>query len=241
MAGDPSLFDPMARLLEVMARESRIVRYLDMPMQHASDSILTAMRRPERQRTIRERLARFRDAVPEVAIRTTVIVGFPGETDDDFAQLCDFLEEVRFERVGVFTYSPQEGTRAALLPDDIPEGVKFERQERLSELQRAITAERYEERLMSRVPALVDVSAMRGEPALARLPWQADDIDGVARLDKDARPGSLVEVEVLEVVDDYDFDVRVIRELEPPSAPRIPRRALPLAAPAETSVGSYGH
>ena len=100
------------RLLEVMAREPRIVPYLDMPMQHAADAVLARMRRPERQRTIRDRLARVRAAVPDLAIRTTCIVGFPGETDDDFATLLAFLEEAQFDRVGVFTYSPQEGTRA---------------------------------------------------------------------------------------------------------------------------------
>ena len=94
------------RLLEVVSREPRILPYLDMPIQHASDSVLERMRRPERQRTIREKVARFRDAVPDVAIRTTCIVGFPGETDEDFARLLEFLEEIQFERVGVFAYSP---------------------------------------------------------------------------------------------------------------------------------------
>src|SRR5690349_14076957 len=130
------------RLLEVIAANPRIVRYLDMPMQHASDTVLERMRRPERQRTIREKLTRFRDAVPELAIRTTCIVGFPGETEDDFQQLLDFLEETRFDRVGAFTYSPQEGTRAYEMADDVPEEVKRERLERLTELQRAVTAER---------------------------------------------------------------------------------------------------
>src|ERR1700730_8108909 len=95
------------RLLEVMAREPRILPYLDMPMQHASDAVLARMRRPERQRTIRDRVQRVREVVPDLAIRTTCIVGFPGETEDDFAQLMAFLEEIQFERVGAFTYSPQ--------------------------------------------------------------------------------------------------------------------------------------
>src|SRR5690606_11560790 len=122
--------------------------------------------------SVRERVAAFRDAVPGLAIRTTVIVGFPGETDDDVDQLCDFLEEIRFERVGVFTYSPQEGTRAASMLDDVDEALKLERQERVSELQRAITAERYEERIGTRSMALVVERAHEGEPAMARLPWQ---------------------------------------------------------------------
>ncbi|MFI5312484.1 MAG: 30S ribosomal protein S12 methylthiotransferase RimO [Gemmatimonadales bacterium] len=228
-------------LLAVMAREPRLLRYLDMPIQHASDAVLARMRRPERKHTIREKVARFRDAVPALAIRTTCIVGFPGETDDDFAQLLDFLEEMRFERVGAFTYSAQEGTRAAELADDVPEGLKRERLERLTERQRAITAERYEARVGERVRALVERSAgeVDGEPAgaIARLPWQADDIDGVTWLDADAPAGAFVDVEVTEVVDDYDFRARVLGVAEAPApvSPPPRSRALPLA-----TVGSFG-
>jgi ribosomal protein S12 methylthiotransferase len=228
------------RLLDVIAAEPRILRYLDMPIQHASDTVLERMRRPERQRTIREKVARFRDAVPHLAIRTTCIVGFPGETDGDFRQLLDFLEEMQFERVGAFTYSPQEGTRAAELVDDVPEGVKRDRLERLTELQRAITAERYELRVGARVHALVErparVAGEAGAGAVARLPWQADDIDGVTWLDVHAPAGAFVEVEVTGVVDDYDFSARVLSVLDPPSAaPRPPSRELPLA-----TIGSFG-
>ena len=241
------------RLLEVIAAEPRILRYLDMPMQHASDAVLERMRRPERKHTIREKVARFRDAVPALAIRTTCIVGFPGETADDFEQLLEFLEEMQFERVGAFTYSPQVGTRAAELADDVPEGVKRERLERLGELQRAITAERYELRVGTRAHALVERSGGQagrdgaapsapesngGNPsgATARLPWQADDIDGVTWLDTAAPPGSFVDVEVTEVVDDYDFRARVLGMIDaPPVAPRAASRQLPLA-----TVGSFG-
>ncbi len=126
------------RLLDVVARENRVLPYLDMPIQHGSDLVLARMRRPERKRTIRERVQKFRGAVPDVAIRTTCIVGFPGETDEQFEELLQFLEEMQFERVGAFTYSAQEGTRAAQYPDDVHETVKRERLERLTELQRAI-------------------------------------------------------------------------------------------------------
>jgi ribosomal protein S12 methylthiotransferase len=106
-----------AALLEVIAANPRIVRYLDMPVQHGHDATLARMRRPERGRTIREKVALYRKYVPELAVRTTVIVGFPGETDEEFEALFEMLEEVRFDRVGVFTYSAQEGTRAAALED----------------------------------------------------------------------------------------------------------------------------
>lgn len=227
------------RLLEVIAGSPRIVPYLDMPIQHASDAVLTRMRRPERQRTIREKAARFREAVPGVAIRTTCIVGFPGETEGDFQQLLDFLEEVRFDRVGAFTYSPQEGTRAYDMADDVPEVVKRERLERLTELQREITAERYEERLGQRVPVLVDRAATDEEPAMARAPWQADDVDGVTWVDTDAAPGSFVEVEIEEVVDDYDFVGVAPRLLDAPAPPARRTRALPMVA-GGTTVGSFG-
>ncbi len=225
------------RLLEVVAREKRILPYLDMPMQHASDSVLANMRRPERKRTIRDRVARFRDAVPGVAIRTTCIVGFPGETDDDFDELMDFLEETSFDRVGAFTYSPQEGTRAAEMVDDVPEPVKRERLERLTELQRSITAEKYELRIGA--PAQLLVDRVTDGVTVGRLPWQADDVDGVTYLDEIHAPGTLTEVAVEEVVDDYDFRASTLRILESPSPPVVsqPRRSLPMAA---TTVGSYG-
>jgi len=227
------------RLLDVIANQPRILRYLDMPIQHASDSVLERMRRPERQRTIREKVARFRDAVPGVAIRTTCIVGFPGETDEDFRQLTTFLEEIQFERVGVFTYSPQEGTRGAELLDDVSESLKLERLEIVQELQRHITAERYESRIGAVARALVEAPAEDGEPARARLEWQADDIDGLTFLDTDASAGALVEVEVTDVVDDYDFHARVLRVLEAPAIPTAaPRsRTLPMVA---SSMGSFG-
>jgi ribosomal protein S12 methylthiotransferase len=225
------------RLLEVVAREKRILPYLDMPMQHAADSVLARMRRPERKRTIRDRVARFREAVPDVAIRTTCIVGFPGETEQDFGELMEFLEEIQFDRVGAFTYSPQEGTRAAAMVDDVPDALKRERLERLTELQRSVTAERYEARIGKVSRVLVDRVDETGK-AIGRLPWQADDIDGVTTLDVRVEPGEFADVAIEEVVDDYDFRATVIQRIErvvPVLVQRI-KRALPMAA----TIGSYG-
>lgn len=227
------------RLLEVIAAQPRIVPYLDMPIQHASDVVLERMRRPERQRTIREKVARFREAVPGVAIRTTCIVGFPGETEDDAAQLLDFLREIEFERVGVFTYSPQEGTRAAALDDDVPESVKRERLEAVQELQRHITAERYESRVGSLAPVLIEAAAGADGLARGRLPWQADDIDGVTWIRTEAAPGSLIETRVTAVQDDYDFTADFVRPLEMPAVPSAaPARGRTL--PVAPSIGSFG-
>jgi ribosomal protein S12 methylthiotransferase len=224
------------RLLELMATERRIVPYLDMPMQHASDGVLARMRRPERQRSIRERVAAIRAMVPDVAIRTTCIVGFPGETEDDFETLMAFLEEVQFERVGAFTYSPQEGTRAALLPDDVPDAVKRERLERLNEAQRLISAERYEARLGRTVRVLVDRVDEGG--VQARTAWQADDIDGVTIVHGagDSVPGAFLDARLLSVEDDVDFAAAFVATAampQPPSPRR--RRALPTL-----TIGSFG-
>lgn len=227
------------RLLEVMASHPRIVPYLDMPMQHASDAVLARMRRPERERTIRDRVAQVRAAIPGLAIRTTCIVGFPGEREEDFTRLLEFLEDVQFERVGVFTYSAQDGTRAFDMADDVPDSLKRERLERLEELQRAITAERYESRIGQLAPALIERGATGEGPATGRLVWQADDIDGVTTFEGDAPEGSIVDARVLVVEDDYDFRARAERVLTAPAASAsLPpaRRALPMA----TTIGSYG-
>ena len=227
------------RLLDVVANENRVLPYLDMPIQHGSDLVLARMRRPERKRTIRERVQKFRDAVPDVAIRTTCIVGFPGETDEQFEELLQFLDEMQFERVGAFTYSAQEGTRAAQYPDDVHETVKRERLERLTELQRSITAGKYESRTGGSALALVD----RGDPergtSQARLPWQADDIDGVTQIDETLPAGTMVEVAVEEVVDDYDFQASVIRVVLPAGAPQ-PRRVSRQLPIKQVTIGSYG-
>jgi ribosomal protein S12 methylthiotransferase len=238
------------RLLDVIAANPRIVQYLDMPMQHGHDAVLARMRRPERARTIREKVALYREVVPDLAIRTTVIVGFPGETDEEFNALCELLEEIRFDRVGVFTYSAQEGTRAAQLDDDVPDSVKRERQERVIELQRAMTAERYE-RFLGR-EARVLLQRIDADGVLeARAPWQADDVDGVVHCTVSPAVaatltiGSLLEVSIDDVVDDYDFsatfrrvaDAVPVRAATPSSAGG---RNLPLVGTAPSSVGSFG-
>src|SRR5215471_18686636 len=223
-------------LLEMMATEPRLLSYLDMPIQHASDDVLARMRRPERQRTIRDKVARIRSIVPDVAIRTTCIVGFPGETAEDFETLLEFLEEVQFDRVGAFTYSAQEGTRAAQLADDVPESLKRERLERLSEVQRLITAERYERRTGTTSRVLID--RVDGDVVQARTTFQADDIDGVTYVAGAAGllPGTLADVVLDEVVEDVDFGASLIAVVRAAAAaPRV-GRLLPVLG----TVGSFG-
>ena len=232
------------RLLEVIAANPRVLRYVDTPMQHGSDAVLARMRRPERQKTIRERLQRYRDIVPDLAVRTTVIVGFPGETESDFNILCDFLEEMQFDRVGCFTYSPQEGTRAFDMEDDVPDSIKSERKERIEELQRAITSERYERFLGARARVMVDRAGDAPGQLVCRAPWQADDIDGVTFVRGAAPPGALLDVTIDQVVDDYDFTAtfHAVGDLPPTSERRrmLPLAMLPLAGTGMSTVGSFG-
>ena len=197
------------RLVNLIASEPRIVPYIDIPIQHASDAMLQRMRRPERQETIREKVGWLRKAAPDIAIRTTTIVGFPGETDADFAELKAFAEEIAFERLGVFTYSEQEGTRAQQLVDDVPDDIKRARQEELLDLQRMISEERLARYVGRESDVLVDALADPDEGRathVGRLMWQADDVDGVTLVEQGgwAKPGDFVRVRIEENID-YDF------------------------------------
>ena len=229
------------RMLDLIAREPRIVRYLDIPMQHASDAVLTRMRRPERQARQRDKLRAIRESVPGVAIRSTVIVGFPGETEDDVRQLLDFLEEVQLERVGVFTYSPQEGTRAFDLPDDVPDEVKRERLERVTEVQRLVTTDRYERMVGTTVAAIVD--RVTDDGVQARTQAQADDIDGTTSIETgdgrwEIRPGDLIDVRLETVVNDVDFEASLVRRVS--TAPSRPQARMPRTLPVMSTVSAFG-
>jgi len=199
-------------LVELLASEPRLVPYLDMPIQHATERMLAVMRRPERPDTIRARVRGLREAIPDLALRTTVLVGFPGETDEDHRALVEFLDEIQFDRVGAFSYSAQEGTRAAALTDDVPDGVKQERLAEVLELQRAISAERLQRLVGREVEVLVD-GPEEGDAAtvVGRTMWQADDVDGCTYLRGasgaaagPAVPGSFVRARVTESLD-YDL------------------------------------
>lgn len=216
-------------LVELMASEERILSYIDMPIQHASDSVLKRMRRPERQKTLRRKLTWLRDAIPDLTLRTTVLVGFPGETDEDFRKLLDFLEDARFDRLGAFAFSPQEGTRAMDLQDlFVSESVARARLEELLEVQRAISAERLAREVGRRRRAIVGSRSENGAGPTGRLESQADDVDGITVLQADAplRDGQIVEVEVTHA-DDFDLTARVLRVLREPA---VTRRKLPIAA-----------
>jgi ribosomal protein S12 methylthiotransferase len=189
--------------------DARLVPYLDMPIQHANDRMLALMRRPERQATIRSKVRWLREAVPGMTIRTTALVGFPTETDDEFQELLDFVDEMQFDRLGVFPYSPQEGTRAAALPDDVPEGLKQDRVHQVTELQRAVSAERLGRFVGTETLVLVDEGTGPDDPAplVGRTAFQADDVDGCTWLrpaGSAAGPGDFVRARVVESLD-YDL------------------------------------
>ena len=200
-------------LVSLIAREPRLLPYLDMPLQHGSDQVLARMRRPERQATIRERVRWLRDSIEDLTLRTTIIVGFPGETDDDVRIMLDFLDEIRFDRVGAFAYSIEEGTAAARMPDQVPEQVKAERLELVMEHQRGISYESNMARIGRRTTALVDELTPGEEEwdALGRTRGQAVEVDGRTFLTgvEGARAGDIVEVEIVDA-DDYDLTGRVL-------------------------------
>ncbi len=177
--------------------EGTVLPYLDVPLQHASPGLLRAMKRPGDIEGVLKRIERWRADCPELVLRSTFIVGFPGETEADFERLLDFLDAARLDRVGAFAYSPVEGAPANDLPNPVPESVKQERLARFMERQAAISASKLQARIGSRCRVLVDGFDDAGL-LLARSAGEAPEVDGAVILDDapDARPGEFVEVEI---------------------------------------------
>ncbi|NOT24544.1 MAG: 30S ribosomal protein S12 methylthiotransferase RimO [Acidobacteria bacterium] len=170
-------------VLEAMAESEKVCKYIDLPLQHASDAVLKRMKRPGTRASYERLLARMRSRMPGVALRTTFIVGFPGETEEDFAELQAFVGEMQFDHLGVFTYSHEEGTSARSLPDDVPAQVKRRRQARLMAMQKKIVARAQAARVGERVRVLVDGPSEEQELVLrGRLETQAPDIDSLVYL-----------------------------------------------------------
>jgi ribosomal protein S12 methylthiotransferase len=169
--------------LAAMADCDKVCKYVDLPLQHASDRVLKAMKRPGTRKTYDQLLARIRGRVPHVTLRTTFIVGFPGETEDDFGELCDFVRDTRFDHVGVFTYSHEEGTTAHALPDDVSGREKERRRDRLMTMQKRIVHQAQQARIGRQVRLLVDGPAPDHELVVrARLEGQAPEIDPLVYL-----------------------------------------------------------
>lgn len=184
--------------------EGRILPYLDIPFQHASPKILKAMKRPAAAENTLARVKAWREICPELTLRSTFVVGFPGETEDDFQRLLDFLQEAELDRVGAFTYSPVEGAVANALPDPVPEEVKEERKARLMELQAGISAERLANKVGLEMTVLVDDLVEGG--AIARSYADAPEIDGIVFIEgaHGVKPGDFCEVEIIDS-DEHDL------------------------------------
>ncbi len=190
-------------LLDAIAEEPKVCRYVDMPLQHGSDRMLRAMRRERSADSLRELVERIRARVPDVAIRSSFIVGFPGETDDDFEALCNFVREMGFDRVGAFRYSQEENTEAGRMSEQVEESVKESRWHRLMEIQRDISRRKNAAWVGRRVPVLACGEDDEGR-TFGRTATQAPDIDGVVFLDGEFQPGELADV-TIHTTNDYDL------------------------------------
>lgn len=167
-------------LIDAFRHSEKIVNYLDMPLQHINDDILRRMNRRGSKRHIENVLDHLSDTGAGFTLRTTMMVGFPGETEKEFTELCDFLKQYPFDRVGAFAFSPEEGTEAALMPDQVPEEIKNERLDRLMTLQQSISAERNRERIGTVTEVLIEGTDEEG--LFGRSPAEAPDVDGQIRL-----------------------------------------------------------
>ena len=182
------------RIIDTMAESEKVCRYLDMPIQHGADNILKSMRRGLGQDGIRDRVQKLRKAIPDIRIRTTLIVGYPGETDDDFKQLYDFVEEMEFDRLGIFTYSEEEGTLAEALDDDVPADVKNERKGVVMDLQASISSEKNEAMIGQTYKVLVDKSG--DSVSVGRTEYDSPEIDNIVHIKAGVKKGEFVNVKI---------------------------------------------
>lgn len=200
----PSAFDD--ELIDVIASEPKVLKYIDVPLQHISDAMLRRMRRGHSSRVTRELIAKLRSRIDDVVLRTTFIVGHPGETEAEFDELCEFVAEAKFDRAGAFTYSIEPGTVSAMLPNRVDPAVAAARQDKLMAIQRQISRERHEAMVGKEIDVLVDGVSSESEYLLeGRWYGQAPGIDGVTYLaDGQAKPGTIVKARVTQAAD-YDL------------------------------------
>ena len=203
----PSMIRP--ELLTVYAAQERLCKYFDMPMQHASDRLLRTMKRGYTQRTLCRLLDDIRQRLPDATIRSTFIVGFPGETPADVEALLRFLEQAQLDRVGVFTYSREEGTPSYHLPNHVPAREAARRRREIMALQQEISWHKHQRLLGQQTWALVDEEATAERLAVGRLASQAPDIDGVVYIDGPVTSGELVRVEITGA-QAYDVSARAV-------------------------------
>ena len=192
-------------VIEVMKEEPKICNYLDIPLQHISDPILASMKRGTTQEKTTKLLKKFREAMPEMAIRTTLIVGYPGETQTDFEALKSFVKEMRFDRLGCFTYSHEENTTAYQLEDDVPEEVKLARANEIMEIQSQISWELNQQKVGKTFRCLID--RKEGNYFVGRTEYDSPDVDNEVLIDAKkhyVKTGDFVEVKIIDATD-YDL------------------------------------
>ncbi len=195
-------------VLEVMKREPKVCNYIDIPLQHISDAILKSMRRGTTQAKTTKLLEDFRSAVPDMTIRTTLIVGYPGETEADFQTLKKWVETMRFERLGCFTYSHEENTHAYALDDDVPEHIKQERANSIMEIQSQISWELNQEKIGHRFRCIID--RKEGNYFVGRTEHDSPDVDNEVLVDATKYYVKIGEFVDLEITDAGDFDLYAI-------------------------------
>ncbi len=195
-----------SRLIQILAGDARVCHYLDLPLQHAHPAVLRRMRRPSDLNRTRQLIADLRSAMPDLALRTSFIVGYPGETEAEFQALLDFVDEIRFDRMGVFFYSPEQDTAAATLPDPVPEEVQVERYDRLMTLQQQISLEVGQAQVGRTLDVLVEG---QGEGlSVGRSYRDAPEIDGLVLLPGDLPVGEMMPVHITGATE-YDLIGRV--------------------------------
>ena len=192
-------------VLEIMNREPKICNYIDIPLQHISDSILKSMRRGTSKEKTTKLLHEFRKAVPNMAIRTTLIVGYPGETEEDFQTLKSWVEDMRFERLGCFTYSHEENTHAYNLEDDVPEEVKQQRANEIMEIQSQISWELNQEKIGKEYKVVID--RKEGNYFVGRTEFDSPDVDNEVLIDTTSTYLKSGEFATVRITDAADFDL----------------------------------
>ena len=190
------------RIIGAIAECDKVCNYLDMPIQHAADEILKSMRRGLGQDGIRSRITRLRDTIPGIALRTTLIVGYPGETEEHFQSLKNFIEDIKFERLGIFTYSEEEGTVASGLKDDVARDVKDYRKNLLQDMQQDISFEKNESFIGKKLKVIIDKSA--NKVSIGRTEFDSPEIDNIVHVKGKADVGSFVNVKI-EKVNEYEL------------------------------------
>ena len=184
------------RIIESIGKLEKFCRYLDIPIQHASDKILTSMRRGLGQEGIRNRINRVKDVIPDIRLRSTVIVGYPDETEDDFRQLYDFIEEIQFDRLGIFTYSEEEGTIAENLDDNVPMQIKNDRKFKLLELQNQIMLDKNESLIGSTMDVIVD--SVTEDGFIGRTEFDSPEVDNIVKIKGATEVGQFEKVNIID-------------------------------------------